>query len=140
VGCSGAPFEWPASGAGTLLLEVALVANATFTDSESRRVNALAWRWFGAQHALLGPAFLFLTIAKLFVLKRLVDFFLPKLAAQSQRRVAVCERVTLAAVAAAAVLIACCSFACCRASARSSFSTLPLLAYFWYLAFFALHV
>ena len=100
------------------LRNAAMLANATFADSESRRVNALAWRWFGAQHALLGPTFLFLTIAKLFVLKRLVDFFLPKLAAQSQRRVAVCERVTAAAVAAATVVITCCGFACCYYATR----------------------
>jgi len=108
LGCFLGFFEILGCSQYNFLQNTARMGNETLGDSVSRRINGSAWNWFALQYVAYCLAFDCFTVAKLFVLNRLVEFFRPTFSPTLQRKIEFLDTIFRVAVAVGLLLITCC--------------------------------
>jgi hypothetical protein len=111
LGCFLGFFETLGYAQYNFLQNTARMANATLSNSATRRMNGSAWNWFAMQYVVYCLSFACFTVAKLFVLNRLVNFCRPTFHETLQSKIVVLDRVFRVMVAIGLSLITCCGCA-----------------------------
>lgn len=92
-----------------------LFRESSASDAEQQehvRSWALRFRLIAVEYAVFGPAFMCLTSAKLFALKRMIDFLKIQYSDEVNRRIEAVERTLLAVLVVATLLLTSCGCAC----------------------------
>ena len=111
LGCFLGFFETLGYAQYNFLQNTARMGNATLSDSASRRMNGSAWNWFAMQYVVYCLSFDCFTVAKLFVLNRLVNFCRPTFHESLQSKITILDRVFRVMVTIGLSLITCCGCA-----------------------------